>query len=1069
MKIKLHRFLLPLLALGILSCQDESTPSTTAPSEPATLQLSARITTADGSTIPTSDSIHFTVKLKDSVHDTAVYWDAHSLDLGVVKEGDSIHFKATAWKWNTAHTQRTIAWTSKQLDTVAHASGNSTALVDIRAITTGFTLPAMANPTFTATSGVVWLDYKDSSITLAFSASAGISTVKVNGATVAPTNGAYKSTFKVGVGASVPVSVSFEDTLGAMAIYSYTLKRPATAAAVDSTSTAAFTSPSANLSIPNATTSLNVTVQTASTLKVDSVVLAGIHLGTTDSATWVGTVTGLKVGDSLLIATPYVRKKAGTPDSVKVKRLAAGEVDSSSTATFTTPSADLSIPNASSSLNVTVQTASALKVDSVVLAGIHLGTTDNVTWTGAVSGLKVGDSLLIATPYVGRLVGTPDSVKVKRLGIGSVDSTVTLAFVDPKADTAVLNGVSSLAVSFRSTSVLGIDSVVIRGFHLTKGTDTSLWSGTLTGLPVGKDTLKATAYAGKKTGSSPVRFVTRNSSDDSLQSIGMTCGSMDKTFTKSEMAYELALPADKDTVTLKPAVSHPNAVALMTLASGAPLTWPLKVTETMTVNILVTAQDTSFKQSYTVKLVPVPFAKPIVSMIAPQATDTSVANGTSNFTFQMSATSAHLKSVTIGGVAATMSNAVWSANVPLAVSVNTIYGVAVDSTGGRDSLTWKVTRAAPAAAVDAALVRFGQSAGTLLPAFDPAILNYTLTVDNAVTGVTFAPQARDSLHASVAPTGSAASLVVGTTSTVQFAVTGSDGSTIKTYTVNVNRQAVGTTITGTISKDTTLTLTKSPWTIGALGLTISKGYTLTIEPGVVIKVPVLNSVPKAITIKGTLVARGTEANPILFTQATGTSNWAYLLIDSTTTNAVLDQSSAYQSGSILQNVVIEGAGGTSGLTNNGALRINACAPLLENVTVRNNASNGVIAYNMTAQTIVMRNVTSSGNTGAGFDCGGCGGQFTGLKALNNTGHGFYSFGQSSIRYSKAQGNGGDGYNNIVQTMMLNDSSISNVGWGGTSIYGQCNGVNCLEDSLLVTGNGNGWYGDNVTLRYSLVN
>ena len=71
-----------------------------------------------------------------------------------------------------------------------------------------------------------------------------------------------------------------------------------------------------------------------------------------------------------------------------------------------------------------------------------------------------------------------------------------------------------------------------------------------------------------------------------------------------------------------------------------------------------------------------------------------------------------------------------------------------------------------------------------------------------------------------------------------------------------------TLVTSNISKDTTWTATGSPYIITVGSLKINQGITLTIEPGVVIKIRI------SINIEGTLNAIGSETKPIIFTSLT---------------------------------------------------------------------------------------------------------------------------------------------------------------------------------------------------------
>src|SRR5205085_7670631 len=87
----------------------------------------------------------------------------------------------------------------------------------------------------------------------------------------------------------------------------------------------------------------------------------------------------------------------------------------------------------------------------------------------------------------------------------------------------------------------------------------------------------------------------------------------------------------------------------------------------------------------------------------------------------------------------------------------------------------------------------------------------------------------------------------------------------------------------------TLSLTNSPYLVSGI-LHVPGGQTLTIEPGVILQFQNTNV---ALYIDGTLVARGSSANPILFTSDKVTKQpgqWGSLIFRSgaNPTNTVLD-------------------------------------------------------------------------------------------------------------------------------------------------------------------------------------
>jgi hypothetical protein len=87
-------------------------------------------------------------------------------------------------------------------------------------------------------------------------------------------------------------------------------------------------------------------------------------------------------------------------------------------------------------------------------------------------------------------------------------------------------------------------------------------------------------------------------------------------------------------------------------------------------------------------------------------------------------------------------------------------------------------------------------------------------------------------------------------------------------------------------------------------------------------------------IDGELVARGADDNRVTFTSNTGQTpgTWGYILFSDSSVDAIYDVWGNYLSGSILQYVVIEYAGGAS-ISDNAALRVDASLPFIDRNTL----------------------------------------------------------------------------------------------------------------------------------------
>ncbi|MCE7984072.1 MAG: hypothetical protein DYG89_23100 [Caldilinea sp. CFX5] len=130
-------------------------------------------------------------------------------------------------------------------------------------------------------------------------------------------------------------------------------------------------------------------------------------------------------------------------------------------------------------------------------------------------------------------------------------------------------------------------------------------------------------------------------------------------------------------------------------------------------------------------------------------------------------------------------------------------------------------------------------------------------------------------------------------------LTGANGyTTTAPFTLQV-RTAVETLGNTQYTQNTTWTSDKTYVLNGAV--IVGQGITLTIQPGAVIKA---NS-GKFIRVDGTLIARGTQQNPIVFTtNATNYDSWNGLSFTDTAISASFDTNNNYVGGSILQHVEI---------------------------------------------------------------------------------------------------------------------------------------------------------------------
>lgn len=149
-------------------------------------------------------------------------------------------------------------------------------------------------------------------------------------------------------------------------------------------------------------------------------------------------------------------------------------------------------------------------------------------------------------------------------------------------------------------------------------------------------------------------------------------------------------------------------------------------------------------------------------------------------------------SVTINGEPVTTASPV---SVSLSYGLNKVTVVIIPDSGNPVTYTLNITRPEPAASNNADLSSIELSAGTLSPVFDPAVTSYTASVSNDTASVDLTVTLDDSaatleIDDTTATSGTSRSitLIVGS-NTVSIRVTAKDGTTVKTYIVDITRLA----------------------------------------------------------------------------------------------------------------------------------------------------------------------------------------------------------------------------------------------------------------------------------------
>ena len=299
------------------------------------------------------------------------------------------------------------------------------------------------------------------------------------------------------------------------------------------------------------------------------------------------------------------------------------------------------------------------------------------------------------------------------------------------------------------------------------------------------------------------------SNNANLSALVVSSGTLVPAFASATLSYTDAVANAVSSMTVTPTVANATATVKVngtTVASGAASGAIALVVGANPISIAVTAQDGTTIQTYTVTVTRAAAVSnnanlsaltlsagtlvPVFASASLNYTD-AVANAVASITVTPTVADA-TATVKVNGTTVTSGSA--SGSIALVVGANPI-SIAVTAQDGTTIQTYivTVTRAA-ALSSNANLSALVVSAGTLVPAFASATLNYNDAVANAVASITVTPTVADAtatvkVNGTTVTSGSASgaiALVVGA-NPISVAVTAQDGTTIQTYTINVNR------------------------------------------------------------------------------------------------------------------------------------------------------------------------------------------------------------------------------------------------------------------------------------------
>jgi hypothetical protein len=236
----------------------------------------------------------------------------------------------------------------------------------------------------------------------------------------------------------------------------------------------------------------------------------------------------------------------------------------------------------------------------------------------------------------------------------------------------------------------------------------------------------------------------------------------------------------------------------------------------------------------------------------------------------------------------------------------------------------------------------------------------------------------------------------------------------------IRAKPLATDVGGPIVSDTTWTLVNSPYIVVA-NVEVWQNVTLTIEPGVVVKF----NTGRFLQVNGTLVARGTAGQPIVFTSNKANpqpGDWSGIVFADSSVDAVFDGAGNYLSGSVLQFCTVEYAT-RNGYSTYAAIDAQKAAPFVDHCTIRNNAATGIYITGSSSGQARVSNNTVSNNSSSIF----AGGIQARYSIINN----------NTLSNNSATDDSGGGIaasNSTITNNVISNNSADPVHFGGGGIY-----------------------------------
>ncbi|KKL86255.1 hypothetical protein LCGC14_1946560, partial [marine sediment metagenome] len=216
-----------------------------------------------------------------------------------------------------------------------------------------------------------------------------------------------------------------------------------------------------------------------------------------------------------------------------------------------------------------------------------------------------------------------------------------------------------------------------------------------------------------------------------------------------------------------------------------------------------------------------------------------------------------------------------------------------------------------------------------------------------------------------------------------------------------------------------------PGTYAEGSILIGEGITLDLNPGVILRFSTTNG----LAIYGQLIAKGSEAEPIIFTSNQSSpvrGDWVGIVFTDSSIDAVFDEDGNHINGSIMQYCIVEYGGESS----TPAIKIISSSPFIDHCIIKYNAYSGI--YIQDSSLNLTNNIISNNSA---YDGGGINIQSSVLTIKNNT-----------ISFNSAAHVGGGIFSWASTTTIIDNNIIYN------SAYYTGGGIGYSGGNLNIEGN-----------------